>query len=132
MSVLGTIASAAGGGFIALIHILFTINTNNITTTNIFIHYTYVLLFGCICGIVGSLFDSILGATLQATYYDIDKKLIINTNNIDVIKKNNNILHICGMNILSNEFYCKTEKGERRVFYMKPKSPFLQEPRVQN
>ena len=36
------------------------------------------------------------------------------------------------MNILSNEFYFKTEKGERRVFYMKPKSPFLQEPRVQN
>ena len=24
------------------------------------------------------------------------------------------------------------ERGERRVFYMKPKSPFLQEPRVQN
>ena len=57
-----------------------------------------VLLFGSISGLVGSILDSFLGATVQATYYEKERKLIY-CNKEDAPK---NVEQICGYNVLSN------------------------------
>lgn len=57
-------------------------------------------------------------------YKDLADRCLINPDHVGK--------YLLQVNNISNEFYRKIEKGERRVFYMKPKSPFLQEPRVQN
>ena len=62
-------------------------------------HQFPVIIFGACCGFVGSLIDSLLGATCQATYYSSEKKAIVRDPK-EVVGK---VDHICGMNILSNE-----------------------------
>lgn len=57
-----------------------------------------MILFGGISGLLGSILDSVLGATVQATFYDEDKKLIY-CNKEDAPKTAS---HICGLDILSN------------------------------
>ena len=57
-----------------------------------------VLLFGSVSGLVGSILDSLLGATVQATYYDKEKKLVY-CNREDAPK---GVEQICGYNILTN------------------------------
>lgn len=57
-----------------------------------------VLLFGSVSGLVGSILDSFLGATVQATYYDKEKKLIY----CDKEDAPKDVEQICGYNILSN------------------------------
>lgn len=57
-----------------------------------------VLLFASLSGLVGSILDSVLGATVQATYYDKEKKLIY-CNRDDDLK---DVEQICGYNILTN------------------------------
>ena len=60
-----------------------------------------IIIVSLICGVLGSLFDSILGATLQASYYSEDKKCIIKTK--EEIKNDSSVEKICGIDILSNE-----------------------------
>lgn len=58
-----------------------------------------VILFGACCGFVGSLIDSFLGATCQATYYSPERKAIVrNPREVE-----GRVERICGMDILSNE-----------------------------
>ena len=54
-----------------------------------------LLILGTLAGVVGSLLDSFLGATLQETLYDGDKMQIVGRN-VKQAKR------ICGHDVLSN------------------------------
>jgi uncharacterized protein (TIGR00297 family) len=55
------------------------------------------ILFGTALGTIGSIIDSLLGATLQVTYFDEEKKVIS-----DNSSKKNATKRIAGLDILSN------------------------------
>lgn len=97
MTPLGTIFSGLGGTFIGLIYYTFSIFIDKKINSK---QYPMIIV-GLICGVLGSLFDSILGATLQASYYSKDKKCIVKTK--EEIKNDSSVVKICGVDILSNE-----------------------------
>lgn len=85
----GLICSILGGFIIGVG--AFLIDTMN----GLDVQSVAVIVFGIVCGALGSIIDSILGATLQITYFDQDKKVVSDT-------PKNNALRIAGMDILSN------------------------------
>jgi uncharacterized membrane protein len=98
MSLLGTVASAAGGLFIGAVYLVmrFTITepVNSLASNK------SILVFASVCGVVGSLVDSLLGATIQATWYSKDKKCIVKGKDKENDKS---VILISGWDILSNE-----------------------------
>ncbi len=116
MSMLGTIASALGGAFIGLSYYLLGLLQNFQYVPKVGFVYSVVkgrdqwpmIVIGLLFGVLGSLIDSILGATLQATYFHKDKKCIVKNvstshQGISADSKDMNIELICGIDLLSNE-----------------------------
>lgn len=103
MSLLGTAASGAGGLFIGFIFWFFSlfqyVDENRTYETHLQYKQYPMIMVGLISGLLGSLYDSVLGATLQATYYSDDKKCIVKGTD----RSDKSIRHITGINILSNE-----------------------------
>lgn len=88
---LGLFWSALGGAIISLGAILLDwISGTNISSVGATIG------FGSICGLIGSLMDSILGATVQASFYDEEKKQIHSGGG------DNKVTQITGYNWLTN------------------------------
>lgn len=97
MSLLGTTASAAGGLFIGVVFWLMSF----VVHVHPPVPQWPIVLVGLVSGFLGSLYDSLLGATLQASYYSQDRKCIVK----DPKKRLNDksVQLVCGTDVLSNE-----------------------------
>ena len=91
----GTLWSATGGAIIGLSTILF----DYISGTSP-LNVLPILVFGTVCGFLGSLIDSFLGATLQQTYWDENKKLVYH---FTTKGRPKSAILLSGYNVLSNE-----------------------------
>lgn len=101
MSLFGTAASAAGGLFIGAVFWVLSLLAEPPSRGPVSAQYP-VLVFALLCGLLGSLVDSLLGATVQATYYSKDKKCIVKSK-AKAEAEDKSIVRICGWDLLSNE-----------------------------
>ncbi|TMW59121.1 hypothetical protein Poli38472_007266 [Pythium oligandrum] len=93
VSLLGTAASTAGGAFIGLLYYLVSLLTGGAQLQ--------VVPFGAVAGLIGSLLDSLLGATLQSTYFDPETRQICEETHS--LSANSRRMHISGLALLTNE-----------------------------
>ena len=109
----GTIASGLGGAIIGLVFYLFAFIQNfGARPDTVPAQYPMVVV-GMFAGLVGSFIDSLLGASLQATYYNSDTNQIVKGSDLSGDKRENlvegkgekgsDIKLIQGVDVLSNE-----------------------------
>lgn len=93
----GTLWSCMGGALMGV----FTISMD--TVSGIFppsMSVIIIILYGALMGGLGSWIDSVLGATLQATYFDADTKQVVPYPRSSNTK---HLQHISGRDVLTNE-----------------------------
>jgi len=93
----GLIWSAVGGALIGLSWWFVDSLISNVAPRSPESAAAYIL-FGTTCGFVGSFFDSLLGATLQSSYFDESEGLIYS----DSFEAPDDAKHISGYEILTN------------------------------
>ncbi|RLN92207.1 hypothetical protein BBJ28_00011749 [Nothophytophthora sp. Chile5] len=90
VSVLGLAMSALGGAFIGALYFVASLASGSAQL--------HVVTLGAVTGLFGSLLDSLLGATVQATYFDRSTRKICDESTAEA-----DVEHICGANVLTNE-----------------------------
>ena len=103
ISLLGTLASIVGGTFIGLVFFLLSLS---LEITTIYgptgtPDQSGIILFCAFSGFLGSTIDSLLGCTVQATFYSQEKKCIVKKKPCD--RPDESIIIVCGNDYLSNE-----------------------------
>ena len=95
ISLYGTICSILGGLFISVVTVFSSFFRD--FSFNYMICFK-IILFGMIIGFIGSFIDSILGETMQITYFDEEKKCVVEKDEI----KNMKNIKVYGRDILNN------------------------------
>ena len=101
MSTFGTAASGAGGLFIGAI--FYVCSLSHMVGGPVVAAQYPVLVYSLLCGLLGSLVDSLMGATLQATYFSTERKCIVKHGGATETARDKSIVRICGADLLSNE-----------------------------
>jgi uncharacterized membrane protein len=103
MSVLGTAASVAGGAFIGLVSALYDLVLAAGPRLPDWRHAAAVTALCALYGLVGSLLDSLLGATVQATFYSQEKKRIVKRPAGEARAASKDVVVVSGVDLLTNE-----------------------------
>jgi uncharacterized membrane protein len=91
VTLVGTACSVAGGVVIAAL----TIAMDVVSGISV-VQPLRILAYGATCGCLGSVLDSVLGASLQITYFDERTKKVTSQPSVDTKL-------VCGSDILTNE-----------------------------
>mmetsp|Transcript_5536 Transcript_5536/g.5717 ORF Transcript_5536/g.5717 Transcript_5536/m.5717 type:complete len:334 (-) Transcript_5536:50-1051(-) len=100
MSILGTVSSAMGGLSMGLV--FYIMSYISVTPDSYAPPQSPMILLGLICGTLGSIIDSLLGGTLQASYYSTERRMIVKVS-ANARKNDTSIIVISGIDILSND-----------------------------
>ncbi|KAG9057037.1 hypothetical protein FS842_008871 [Serendipita sp. 407] len=100
VSLLGTMVSILGGGLIGLTMATVIFIENSACRTLGYTPFAKLVVLGLVSGGLGSLLDSLMGATIQQTLYSKDTKRVL-TNEV-VVQTAKEVTVIAGRNWLSN------------------------------
>jgi uncharacterized membrane protein len=98
----GTVWSCIGGALMGLLTVFMDAISGILPVSAKNYNYTIVcttILYGAVMGGLGSWIDSVLGATLQSTWYNADAKQVTSHSRCN----NKHLQRICGRDVLTNE-----------------------------
>ena len=100
VSLYGTVMSVLGGGFIAFTSVVCSMlrKFEFVPIENAL----EIIILGMFCGFLGSMIDSILGATLQISIYDNEKKCVVDKEEVDMKSIDLKRYKIFGRDYLNN------------------------------